>query len=170
MEDANNTTINYEEEYKKLQAEHASLKASFDKTSTEIADYKRKEKARMSDEERLQAEQVEREKKYKAIERENAYYKFSQTLSATIKDKKVLDEVANAYADGDTASAIEKQSAYFAREQSELEKRIRLEILQNQPDPHAQNQNNTKSWDEMSLDERIKLKRENPNLYNQLKK
>lgn len=165
------TSINYEEEFKKLQAEAAKLKSSFDKAASEVAEYKRKEAARMTDEEKKQAELQEKEKEWQAIKKENAFYKYSQKLSETIKDKKILDEVATAYANGDTETAIEKQCAYFAQTQSELGKKIKAELLQNQPEAHPQNPNKgQKSWAEMTLDEKTKLKRDNPQLYNQLKK
>lgn len=125
--------INYKAEYEKMQSEYDALKRSFDKASSEIADFKRKDKARMTDEEKRNAELAEREEHYKAIERENALYKYKASLSTQIKDEKVLSEVAELYASGDISGAIAKQNEYFAKYQTELEKSIKADLLKQNP-------------------------------------
>lgn len=128
-----NITPDYKVEYEKLQADYAKLKNSFDKASSDIADFKRKDKDRMSEEQRKTAELEEREEHYKAIEKENSLYKYKSALNGLIKDEKVLNEIAECYSDGNIYDAIKKTSEYSTKMQKELEKSIKLELLQQNP-------------------------------------
>ena len=125
--------IDYKAQYESMKSEYDALKRNFDKTSSEVAEYKRKEKARMTDDEQKKAELAEREEHYKAIEKENALYKYKASLSNQIKDEKVLSEVAELYASGDISGAIAKQNEYFAKYQTELEKSIKADLLKQNP-------------------------------------
>lgn len=144
MKDNVNTTtqtdndIDYKAEFEKMQSEYAKLKSNFDKASSEIAENKRRDRERMSDEQKRQAEFEEREARYKAIEKENSLYKFKSNLSQHIKDEKVLNEVAECYANGDIETAIKKQNDYYTKSRSELEKSLRTELLQKNPQPTPQ--------------------------------
>ena len=59
-------TTDYKALYEKEKADREKLKASFDRTSSEIAELKKQNKAKMSEEEQRQAEQAEREALYKS--------------------------------------------------------------------------------------------------------
>ena len=59
-------TTDYKALYEKEKADREKLKASFDKASGDIAEMKRQNKAKMSEEEQRQAEQAEREALYKS--------------------------------------------------------------------------------------------------------
>ena len=59
-------TTDYKALYEKEKTEREKLKASFDRTSSEIAELKKQNKAKMSEEEQRQAEQAEREALYKS--------------------------------------------------------------------------------------------------------
>lgn len=161
--------IDYKAEYEKTKSDYEALKRNFDKASSEIAEFKRKDRARMTDDEKRNAELAEREEHYKAIERENALYKYKASLSTQIKDEKVLSEVAEMYANGDISGAITKQNEYFAKFHDELEKSIKADLLKQNPQPTPQTKTPTKSFREMTLDEKSKLHRENPELYEKLK-
>ena len=90
---------------------------------------KKAEKAlaeKLTEEEKAQIELAKREEYYKALEKENARNKYITKLGKTIKDEKVLNEIADLYADGDYASAIDKQNEYLAKYHGELEKTIKL--------------------------------------------
>lgn len=131
--------VDYKALYEQAQGEVSRYKSSVDKLSSENADYKRKERERMTDEEKRNNELAEKEKHYAEIERENALYKYKASLGSIIKDEKVLAEVAECYANGDIALAIGKQNAYLAKERTELEKTIKAELLQQNPQPNPQN-------------------------------
>lgn len=125
--------VDYKAKFEQMQSDYEALKRNFDKTSSEVADYKRKEKARMTDDEKKNAELAEREEHYKAIEKENALYKYKASLSTQIKDDKVLTEIAKLYADGNISEAIAKQNEYYAKFQGELEKSIKADLLKQNP-------------------------------------
>lgn len=114
---------------------------------------KKAEKAlaeKLTEEEKVQIELAKREEYYKALEKENARNKYLSKLGKSIKDEKVLNEIADLYADGDYASAIDKQNEYLAKYHSELEKTIKAELLKQNPQPTAQSGNNSyKTKDEI---------------------
>ena len=102
---------------------------------------KKAEKAlaeKMSEEEKALAKQAEREEYYKQLEKENARNKYLAKLGKTIKDEKVLGEIADLYAEGDFATAIDKQNDYLANYHSELEKTIKSDLMKQNPQPQPQ--------------------------------
>lgn len=145
MENLTNTTVSTEpttatnnEALESAKAEYAKLKASFDKVSSELAEQKRKDKERMSDEDKKKAEYAEREEHYKALEKENALYRFKSSLGASIKDEKVLNDIAELYSDGEIDKAIKKQNEYFANYRKEIEREVKAELLKQNPQPTPQ--------------------------------
>lgn len=114
---------------------------------------KKAEKAlaeKLTEEEKAQIELAKKEEYYKALEKENNRNKYIQKLGKTIKDEKVLNEIADLYADGDYASAIDKQNEYLAKYHGELEKTIKAELMKQNPQPTAQSGNNSyKTKDEI---------------------
>ena len=114
---------------------------------------KKAEKAladKLTEEEKTQLELAKREEYYKQLEKENARNKYIAKLGKTIKDEKVLNEVADLYADGDFSSAIDKQNEYLAKYHGELEKTVRAELLRQNPQPTAQSGNSSyKTKDEI---------------------
>lgn len=61
--------------------EYQKLKASFDKTSSELAQLKKQLAAKMSDDEKKAAEEAEKVKKYEEIEKQNKELKLTSTLT-----------------------------------------------------------------------------------------
>jgi hypothetical protein len=117
---------------------------------SERDDFKNKYNATLTDAQKAEQERIERENHYKNIERENSVYRYTQKLSSTIKDAKTLEEVASLMADGKFDDAIDRQNAYLATENAEIEKRIKDELMKNNPQPNPQNSNQTfKSKDEI---------------------
>lgn len=96
---------------------------------------------KLTDDEKEQAERAKREEYYKALERENAKHKYTSKLSKTIKDETVLAELAELYANGDYEAALDKQNEYLAKEHSEIEKRVKQELMKQNPSPHAESTN-----------------------------
>ena len=126
---------------------------------------------RMTDDEKRNQELADKEERYKAIERENSFYRYKSEFGSTIKDSAVLDEVATAFADGNFADAIKKQNEYFARERENYEKQIKEAALHNNPTPAPQGDNgSTKKAIEYSMEEWNDLKEHNPQKYRELLK
>lgn len=122
-----------------------------------LADYearmKKAEKAladKMTAEEKAQAEMAEREEYYKALEKENARNKYLNKLRNSIKDDKVLNEIAELYANGEYETALDKQNEYLVSYHSEMEKSIKAELMKKNPQANPQGGNVTyKSKDEI---------------------
>ena len=107
---------------------------------------KKAEKAlaeKLTEEEKAQIELAKKEEYYKALEKENARNKYITKLGKSIKDEKVLNEIADLYADGDFATAIDKQNEYLANYHGELEKTIKADLMKQNPQPTAQSGNNS---------------------------
>ena len=135
-------------------------------------DFKAKYTATLTEAQRAEQENIERENRYKQIEKQNAVYRYTEKFASTIKDKAVLTEIANLMADGKYDEAIDKQNAYIATENAELEKRIKDELMKNNPQANAGSGSNgattKEEFDAMGVAERTKLYKENPELYKSL--
>ena len=122
-----------------------------------LADYearaKKAEKAlaeKLTEEEKAQIELARREEYYKELEKENNRNKYIAKLGKTIKDEKVLQEIANLYADGDFSTAIDKQNEYLAKYHGELEKTIKADLMKQNPPATPQGSKTTyKTKDEI---------------------
>lgn len=91
-----------EEEYKKLQDELGKMKASFDKASSDLADEKKKNKAKMSEDEKKKLEDEEKDKKFKEMETELNKLKLKNSLSKTFEESEI-EGIVEAIVSNDTA-------------------------------------------------------------------
>lgn len=124
---------------------------------------------RMTDDEKRAQENADRESYYKAIERENALYKYKAELAKSINDNSVLEKIATLFADGNYSEAIKAQSEYFSKERENIGKQVREELLRTNPTPAPQSDNTpTKKASEYSMDDWNKLRDENPQEYKKL--
>ena len=129
--------VDYKAEYEKSQSDYAKLKASFDKASSEIADFKRRERERMSDDDKKAAEAEEREKYYKDLERRIAISDYSAHLD-DIPDSKLRTEIAELFADGKIVEAMSKHKEYRSKDREELKKEIKAELMKQNPQSNPQ--------------------------------
>lgn len=162
-------TTDYKAEFERLQAEHAKMKSSFDKASSEVADYKRKERERMSEDEKKAAADAEREAHYKDLERRLALSDYSAELD-DVADVKARTEIVELFADGKIVEALKKFKEFRAKDRTEMEKRIKADLMKQNPQPSAQNENPTaKTKAEImaivDAEERQKAIAENINLF-----
>lgn len=128
--------------------------------------------AKLTDEEKREAEIAEREKYFKQLERTNNINEYAKKLSH-IDDEKTRGEIAELLADGKTFEAIEKQNEYQANNKAQLRETIRQELLSSNPTQTYPLANETgaitkEQFGSMGYMERVKLANENPELYNQL--
>ena len=162
-------TTDYKAEFERLQSEHAKMKSSFDKASSEVAEYKRKERERMSEDEKKAAADAEREAHYKDLERRIALSDYSAELD-DIVDAKVKPEIVELFADGKIVEALKKFKEFRTKDRTEMEKRIKADLMKQNPQPSAQNSNPTaKTKDEImaivDAEERQKAIAENYHLF-----
>ena len=126
--------------------------------------------AKLTDEEKREAEIAEREKYFKQLERTNNINKYAKKLSR-IDDEKTRSEIAELLADGKTFEAIEKQNEYQANKETQLRETIKQELLSSNPTPPPVNNTGTitkEQFAQMEYRDRVNLLNENPELYNQL--
>jgi hypothetical protein len=135
-------TTDYKAEFERLQAEHAKMKSSFDKASSEVADYKRKERERMSEDEKKAAADAEREAHYKDLERRIALSDYSAELD-DVADAKVRTEIVELFADGKIVEALKKFKEFRTKDRAEMEKRIKADLMKQNPQASAQNGTST---------------------------
>ena len=151
--------------------EYAKLKAQMDKYASELAESKRKEKERMTADEKKQAELLEKEERYKAIERENTLIKLKAKVSKSVDDDTIATQVAELMADGKIIEAIEKQNEYIANMKTNIEKKVKEDLLKTNPQPKAGDggdPKNKKSILDYSMEELNEMKVSNPTLYKKL--
>lgn len=126
--------------------------------------------AKLTDEEKREAEIAEREKYFKQLERTNNINEYAKKLSH-IDDEKTRSEIAELLADGKTFEAIEKQNEYQANKETQLRETIKQELLSSNPTPPPVNNTGTitkEQFAQMGYHEKVKLFNENQELYNQL--
>lgn len=107
--------------------------------TAERDDYKTKYTEKLTEVEKAELENKEREEKYKAIERENSINRYEKKLSSSVKDEAIRNEIAVLMADGKFDEAIDKQNAYLATETAEIEKRIKDELMKKNPQASPEN-------------------------------
>lgn len=138
---------------------------------SERDDYKAKYTDTLTEAQKAEQANIERENRYKEIEKQNSIYRYTEKFSATIKDKTILTEVATLMADGKFEEAIDKQNAYLAAENAEIEKRIKDELMKQNPQAQAGNDGagtiTKEQFDKMTVAERTKLYKEQPEKYNE---
>ncbi len=139
--------------------------------TNERDDYKTKYTEKLSEVERAELANAEREQKYKAIERENSINRYEKKLSSSVKDEAIRNEIAILMADGKYDEAIDKQNAYLATETAEIEKRIKDELMKQNPQAQAGNGGagtiTKEQFNQMTVAERTKLYKEQPDVYNE---
>lgn len=105
-----------EEEYNKM-------KAAFDKASSELAEAKKKEKAKMSEEEKKKAENEEKAKEFESMKKELKQMKLSKSLSKVFTDSEECEGIANAFIEDD----IEKVIELISKSQENFRKQVETE-------------------------------------------
>ena len=129
--------VDYKAMYEELNGKYSNLKNSFDKASSDVADFKRKERERMTEDEKKKAEDAEREAYYKNLEREHSLYQYSEELD-DISDAKIKAEIVGLFADGEVKKALAKFKEWRKKDRTEIEKSIRDELMKQNPQPSAQ--------------------------------
>lgn len=147
-------------------------KETADKYASEAAELKKQLRSKQSEEEvKKMEEEAERkalEDKYnQLLERTTIAEHKSKYLSLGYDDKLAEDTAKALYA-GD----MEKVFANSAKHQAELEKKIKADVLKGTPKPDGAG-SGTKSltreqFGAMGYSERVKLRTENPELYNEM--
>ena len=152
-------------------AELERLKTANSKLSSENADWKRKHREALSEEERKSQEVADelkqlREQNEKLL-RESNVSKHKAKFLGMGYDEALATDAAAAMVDGDT----EKLFSYQQKHQEALEKKIRADALKSTPKPVPDKDGGTVTREQiakMSMDDRIKFYQEHPTEYKEI--
>lgn len=114
-----------EEEYKKIQDDFAKMKSAFDKASSELADEKKKNKAKLSEEEKKKAEDEEKQKQFEEMSTKLKKFELKSSLSKVFNENEI-DGVIDAIISNDTnklAELISKSQEEFKKKTTEEAKK-----------------------------------------------
>lgn len=146
-------------------------KTKYDSVVGEREDFKTKYTEKLSEVEKAELANAEREERYKAIERENLINRYEKKLSSSVKNEQIRNEIAILMADGKFDEAIDAQNAYLATETAEIEKRIKDELMKQNPQANPEEGGagsiTKEQFNQMTVAERTKLYREQPEKYNE---
>lgn len=105
-----------EEEYNKM-------KAAFDKASSELAEAKKKEKAKMSEDEKKKVELEEKDKEFESMKKELKKMKLSNSLSKVFTEAEECEGITNALIEDD----IDKVIDLIGKSQENFRKKVEEE-------------------------------------------
>ena len=152
-------------------AEIERLKNANSKLSSENAEWKRKHRDALSEDERKAQETAERMKQLEeqnaALLRESGVAKHKAKFLAMGYDEALANDAAAAMVDGDT----EKLFTYQQKHQEALEKKIRADALKGTPKPvpnKADGAMTLEKLKKMSAQERLEFSEQNPDEYKTL--
>lgn len=149
-------------------------KALYDKLASEYAKYKKdmkaKERANMTAQELKNAEAEDFRKELETLKKENAKSKAISKLNKIQGNDETIESIAQALVDNDMESVINNVLKLVESATSEANKRVETMQLESTRRPNigdnsSPTQITVKEFKQMTIDERIKLKVENPELY-----
>lgn len=152
-------------------AELERLKTANSKLSSENADWKRKHREALSEEERKAQETADLLKKLQErnaeLERESGLSKHKAKFLGMGYEESLANDAATAMVDGD----MEKLFTYQQKHQEALEKKIRADALKSTPKPVPNKDGGPVTRDQvakMSMEDRIKFYQEHPDEYKEI--
>lgn len=159
-------------EYEDNAAELERLKNANSKANSEAAEWKRKHNALLNEDEQKKQEDAEKLasalKELEELRVEKKVSEYKAKYLAMGYDEKLAADTAKALSDGD----MDKVFANVAKHQTELEKKIKADVLKGTPRPDgagAGTETMTKEqFNAMGYSARAKLFEENKELYNQM--
>ena len=146
-------------------------KEVFDKTASELTDYKKQLREKMSADEIKAKEDAERQEKlqsdYDALVRKVALSENKAKLLALGYEDKLATETAEAMIEGNLDKVLASQKKHL----ESVEKKIREDVLHNTPKPEGGNSSNAMTKEQlrgMSATERYEYAQAHPNEYKQI--
>ena len=152
-------------------AEVERLKNALSKSNSEVADYKRQLREKMSADELKAKEDAEKQEKlqkdYDELKKKVALSENKAKLLALGYDDALATETAEAMVNGELDKVFANQKKHL----DNVEKKVRSEILKDTPSPDGGNGGKTitkEDFAKMTYSERAKVFEESPEVYNEL--
>lgn len=144
------------------------LTAALSKSNAEAAENKRKLREKQTEEEKQKEEQAQQiaamQEELETLRKDKILTANKQQLVALGYDEALAVETAQAMVNGDTAKLFANQKKFIDAQRT----KIKAELMQGTPNPPAGGGTDAitkESYRAMTLDEKQKLARENPTLY-----
>lgn len=145
------------------------LKELISKANSEAAKYKKELNAHLTEEEKKKAQQEEEvnamREELATLKRGNAIASSKASLISLGYDEELAQEQASAMVDNDIAKVMEIQRKFIA----EHDKKIAAQGAASMGRPNSGNPSAGKTFSGMTLDERMRLKADDPQAYETLK-
>ena len=158
--------------------DYQKIKESFNKASSEVADYKKKLKAKeeelnskLSEDEKKEKERMEKEAEREALLntllKEKSVAEYKANFLKVGYDEELATASATALVDGHTSKVFDNLGKFI----SERDKQTQVKLLNStpRPTPGSVSEVTKEQFDKMSLAERTKLYETNKELYDSLK-
>lgn len=153
-----------DKKFKEMNANSESQKNLLSKRNSEIAEYKRKEQEKLSDDEKTKLHYQEVEERNKTLERRIALSEKVAEYVSIGYDADLAKKVAEAELDGKSTVSYHKQFI------SAREEKLKAELLKGNPTPEVKGDPKTLTkadLDKMGYEELMKVQQEKPELYNE---
>jgi Fe2+ transport system protein B len=155
-----------------LTSNYEKVKNANNKMSSEIADYKRQLKAKMSEDEQRASEakerEDEREQHIKELEREVSVSKNKASFIGLGYTEEQAEKASEAVADNDISKVLEIQKEFNAN----LEKAVKAEMLKGTPKPASGSNENVmtkEKFSKLGTKEQLEYVKEHPTWKSELK-
>lgn len=143
-------------------------KKLFDKTSSELANYKKKYQETLSEEERNKAirdEEIQKmQEELDSLKKDKALSDSTAQFLSLGYEESLAKQTAQAFVDGDMAKVFQYQKQH----QESIEKKIKTDLMKGTPQPNVGNEGQKMTKEDlrkMSPSERLAFSQENPDVY-----
>lgn len=161
--------IDYEMELAKAMAEIKKLKSTADKNASEAADYKKKWRSTLDEQQQANLAKEEADKamreELEALRRESSVSKFEKQFLAMGYSAELATKAANAQIDGDLDTLLGVQSSFI----EQIKKNVKAESTKNMPTPPISNDAETsmtqEEFDKLTVREQVEFKNKYPELF-----
>lgn len=144
-------------------------KDTFDKLASELSEYKKMVKAKATDEELELMAKQEKEKEIESLRKELKRANLTTSLAEIGLTKEEMPTVIESILSGDELSIIDSIKTVINSKTTALSQELESLKLNNMHRPSGSKIDNKRDFKSMTIDEKTKLKKDNPVLYEQLK-
>lgn len=144
-------------------------KDTFDKLASELSEYKKMVKAKATDEELELMAKQEKEKEIESLRKELKRANLTTSLAEIGLTKEEMPTIIESILSGDELSIIDSIKTVINSKTTALSQELESLKLNNMHRPSGSKIDNKRDFKSMTIDEKTKLKKDNPVLYEQLK-
>lgn len=166
------TEVDYKKKLEELEEKYNSMKKSFDKASSEVANYKKMYNEKLTDEEKQKQELEEKMQELEMLKNDKKKASIVNGLLSNGLSNDTASKIAESVLGGDVesiASALKDSYSEITKSLQDQIDELKRNSFNEPSGGGVGGEEQPKSLKDLTLDERIKLKQSNPELYQQLK-